>query len=100
MSLMCLFDAASCLAGITQGCCSLCCACIHLPSAVDLQEYVHKFESEHVKLHMLLGVDHHGLEALGMHSYGHREQLIEGVKEYLRAYLRAAETTTHISAKY
>ncbi len=68
--------------------------------AVDLQEYVHKFESEHVKLHMLLGVDHHGLEALGMHSYGHREQLIEGVKEYLRAYLRAAETTTHISAKY
>ena len=65
-----------------------------------VQEYIHKFESEHVRLHMLLGIDHHGLEVLGMHSYGHREQLIEGVKEYLRAYLRAAETTTQISAKY
>lgn len=65
-----------------------------------MQEYIHKFEAEHVKLHMLLGIDHRGLEALGMHSYGHREQLIEGVKEYLRAYLRAAETTTQISAKY
>ncbi len=103
MLIVCLLGAVKCLAEFTQGCCSLCCAllCMHLlPSVVDLQEYVHKFESEHVKLHMLLGVDHRGLEALGMHSYGHREQLIEGVKEYLRAYLRAAETTTHISAKY
>ena len=67
---------------------------------LDMQEYIHKFESEHVRLHMLLGIDHRGLEVLGIHSYGHREQLIEGVKEYLRAYLRAAETTTQISAKY
>ena len=66
-----------------------------------MQEYTHRFESEHVKLHMLLGIDHRGLELLGMHSYGHREQLIEGVKEYLRAYLKAAESsTTQISAKY
>ncbi|DBA81613.1 hypothetical protein WJX77_010729 [Trebouxia sp. C0004] len=76
------------------------CSVRSLLQDMGLQEYVHKFESEHVKLHMLLGVDHRGLEALGIHSYGHREQLIEGVKEYLRAYLRAAETTTHISAKY
>ncbi|KAA6426844.1 MAG: adenylate guanylate cyclase [Trebouxia sp. A1-2] len=76
------------------------CSVRSLLQDMGLQEYVPKFESEHVKLHMLLGVDHRGLEALGMHSYGHREQLIEGVKEYLRAYLRAAETTTQISAKY
>lgn len=68
--------------------------------AVDAQEYIHKFEAEHVRLHMLLGIDHHGLEVMGMHSYGHREQLIEGVKEYLKAYLRAAETTTQISARH
>ena len=64
------------------------------------QEYVAKFEAEHVRLHMLVGIDHRGLEQLGMHSYGHREQLLEGMKEYLRAYLRAAESTTQISAKY
>ena len=68
--------------------------------ALDVQEYIHKFEAEHVRLHMLLGIDHRGLEVMGMHSYGHREQLIEGVKEYLRAYLRAAETTTQISARH
>lgn len=76
------------------------CSVRSLLNDMGLQEYIHKFEAEHVKLHMLLGIDHRGLEALGMHSYGHREQLIEGVKEYLRAYLRAAETTTQISAKY
>lgn len=65
-----------------------------------VQEYVHKFESEHIRLHMLLDMDHHDLEALGIHSYGHRELLRDGVKEYLRAYLRAAENTNHISAKY
>lgn len=53
-----------------------------------------------MRLHMLVSIDHRGLEQLGMHSYGHREQLMEGVKEYLRAYLRAAESTTQISAKY
>ena len=68
--------------------------------ALDAQEYIHKFEAEHVRLHMLLGIDHRGLEVMGMHSYGHREQLIDGVKEYLRAYLRAAETTTQISARH
>lgn len=76
------------------------CTCLKrvLPDAA--QEYIHKFEAEHVRLHMLLGIDHRGLEVMGMHSYGHREQLIEGVKEYLRAYLRAAETTTQISARH
>lgn len=76
------------------------CSVRSLLQDMGLREYVSKFEAEHVRLHMLVGIDHRGLELLGMHSYGHREQLIEGVKEYLRAYLRAAESTTQISAKY
>lgn len=65
-----------------------------------VQEYVHKFESEHIRLHMLLDMDHNDLANMGIHSYGHREMLRDGVKEYLRAYLRAAENINHISAKY
>lgn len=55
------------------------------------QVYADRFEAEKVRLHVLLGMDHEGLERLGVHAIGERETIINGVYEYLRAYLRAAE---------
>ena len=56
-----------------------------------VQEFATRFESEKVRLHVLLGMDHDGLTKLGVNSFGERETIINGVYEYLRAYLRAAE---------
>ncbi len=56
-----------------------------------VQVYADRFEAEKVRLHVLLGMDHEGLERLGVHALGERETIINGVYEYLRAYLRAAE---------
>ncbi len=56
-----------------------------------VQVYADRFEAEKVRLHVLLGMDHEGLERLGVHAIGERETIINGVYEYLRAYLRAAE---------
>ena len=53
--------------------------------------YADRFEKEKVRLHNLLGMDHSGLERLGVHALGERDTIINGVYEYLRAYLRAAE---------
>lgn len=55
------------------------------------QVYADRFELEKVRLHNLLGMEHSGLERLGVHSLGERDTIINGVYEYLRAYLRAAE---------
>lgn len=55
------------------------------------QVYADRFELEKVRLHNLLGMDHGGLERLGVHSLGEQDTIINGVYEYLRAYLRAAE---------
>lgn len=56
-----------------------------------VQVYADRFEAEKVRLHVLLGMEHEGLERLGVHALGERETIINGVYEYLRAYLRAAE---------
>lgn len=76
-------------------CCSLSkVAEVKISSAVlfnHLQEYAAKFEREQVRLHVLLGMDHDGLRKLGIDTFGERETIINGVYEYLRAYLRAAE---------
>ena len=56
-----------------------------------MQLYADRFEAERVRLHNLLGMEHDGLERLGVHTIGDRETIINGVYEYLRAYLRAAE---------
>ncbi|KAL0026791.1 hypothetical protein WJX77_001496 [Trebouxia sp. C0004] len=58
---------------------------------LGLEVYADRFEAEKVRLHVLLGMDHEGLERLGVHAIGERETIINGVYEYLRAYLRAAE---------
>ncbi|DBB18216.1 hypothetical protein WJX82_000391 [Trebouxia sp. C0006] len=58
---------------------------------LGLEVYADRFEAEKVRLHVLLGMDHEGLERLGVHALGERETIINGVYEYLRAYLRAAE---------
>ena len=56
-----------------------------------MQEFAAKFEIEKVRLHVLLGMDHDSLTRLGVTTFGERETIINGVYEYLRAYLRAAE---------
>ncbi len=56
-----------------------------------LQVHADRFEAEKVRLHNLLGMEHDGLERLGVHTIGERETIMNGVYEYLRAYLRAAE---------
>ncbi len=61
------------------------------PTICLVQVYADRFEAEKVRLHVLLGMDHEGLERLGVHAIGERETIINGVYEYLRAYLRAAE---------
>ena len=53
--------------------------------------YADRFEAEKVRLHNLLGMEHEGLERLGVHALGEQETIMNGVYEYLRAYLRAAE---------
>ena len=62
--------------------------CLSAKLCTLMQEYIHKFEAEHVKLHMLLGIDHRGPEALGMRSYGH---MLLGINPF-RAHTAGATT--------
>ena len=57
----------------------------------SVQVYADQFEREKVRLHNLLGMDHSSLERLGVRAIGEQDTIINGVYEYLRAYLRAAE---------
>ncbi|KAL3153017.1 Hexokinase-3 [Trebouxia sp. C0009 RCD-2024] len=58
---------------------------------LGMEGYADQFEREKVRLHNLLGMDHSGLERLGVRAIGEQDTIINGVYEYLRAYLRAAE---------
>ena len=62
-----------------------------LPSA--LQVYARNFEVQDVQLHMLVNMGHQDLIGFGISSFGHRESILQGIKEFLTAYLRAVEAS-------
>ena len=62
-----------------------------LPTA--LQVYARNFEVQDVQLHMLVNMGHQDLIGFGITSFGHRESILQGIKEFLTAYLRAVEAS-------
>lgn len=62
-----------------------------LPTA--LQVYARNFEVQDVQLHMLVNMGHQDLIGFGISSFGHRESILQGIKEFLTAYLRAVEAS-------
>eukprot|EP00891_Asterochloris_glomerata_P006283 jgi/Astpho2/6283/Aster-x0722 len=60
---------------------------------INLEVYARNFEVQDVQLHMLVNMGHQDLIGFGISSFGHRESILQGIKEFLTAYLRAVEAS-------